>query len=66
MANATTTQMATDLIKMLDDGTTMADILRGLRIIENDRERKRRNYVPRNGKPGRPRKNNTLVKDSVA
>jgi hypothetical protein len=48
--------MVADLIQVLDDGTTIGDILYALGVVKNERARKRSSYKPTGNKVGRPRK----------
>ncbi len=49
-------KMVADLIQVLDDGTTIGDILYALSFVNRERNRKRGVYKPTGNKVGRPRK----------
>lgn len=48
--------MVADLIQVLDDGTTIGDILYAMGFVKTERSRKRYSYKPTGRPPGRPRK----------
>lgn len=48
--------MINDLIQVLDDGTTIGDILYAMAFVKNERERKKNRYKPTGRPLGRPRK----------
>ena len=48
--------MIADLIQVLDDGTTIGDILYAMAYVKNERDRKKNSYKPTGRPPGRPRK----------
>lgn len=57
--------MIADMIQVLDDGTTVGDILYALAFVKAERERKRLAYKPTGRPLGRPRKVLELPKKTV-
>lgn len=48
--------MIADLIQVLDDGTTIGDILYAMAFVKKERDRKKNSYKPTGRPAGRPRK----------